>query len=347
MRFNYKSLPVLLILTLTGCDNQFGDLFWPKEDEEVVCDTDTTAVSFKKVAYWSVDEDYDKDDLDAIDFSALTHIIYSNVNVNSDGSIAALSDDDEDALQDLVEYAQLEGVKVGVSLGDGNDNNFNTIAESTSLTKAFVSDVVDFIDDYELDGVDMNWQTIDSSTESDNLEELLDELQEDLSEDGKFLSMAVTSGEDDSQADNVDSDLFEYVDFVNVMAFDSTDKDDFHSSFEDAEEAITYWTGRCLIQNKLVLGVPFYSNDNDEDVDESLSYDYIVDDNTDYACVDESEGRNYNGIPTIIDKTSYALLYAGGIMMKSLEQDAYENPEYLLLNVINETSNGDYVDICD
>jgi len=347
MLFNYKSLSVFLLLALSGCDNQFGDIFWPPEEEDVVCDTDTTAVSFKKVAYWSVDDDYDKDDLDLIDFSALTHIVYSNVNVNSDGLIETLSDDDENALQDLVEYAQLAGVKVGVSLGDGNDNNFNSIAESTSLTRDFVKAVVGFIDDYELDGVDMNWQTINSGAESDNLEKLLAELQEDLSEDNKFLSMAVTSGEDDSQADKVDSDLFDYVDFVNVMAFDSTDKDDLHSSFEDAEEAITYWTGRCLIQNKLVLGVPFYSNDNDQDVDQSLSYDYIVDDNTDYACVDESEGRNYNGIPTIIDKTSYALLYAGGIMMKSLEQDAYENPKYLLLNVINETSNGNYVDICD
>ena len=334
-----------MLITLCGCDNNFSDVFtdsWTEEEE--TCDDDTTSVSFKKVAYWSPD---DSDNLEDVDFDALTHIIYASISVSANGSLEELDDADEDLLQELVDYADAAGIKVGISLGDGDDNNFNTIAESSSITNDFVNEVDDFVEDYDLDGVDINWQTIDDDDESDNLEELLEELEEALSEDSRFLSMTVTSGEDDSQADEVDNDLFDYVDFVNVMAFDSTDSDDLHSSLEDAEDAITYWTGRCLIQNKLVLGVPFYSQDDDEDVDETLSYDYIVDDDTDYACVDESEGRNYNGIPTIMDKTNYALLYAGGVMIKSLEQDSYENPDYLLLDVINETSDGEYVDICD
>lgn len=344
----YKSLPLLLLLTLTGCDeNQFTSIIdenWIADPE--ICADDSTAVSFKKVAYWSVDEDYDNDDLDLIDFSALTHIIYTSVSVNADGSLATLSDENEEILEDLVEYAQLAGIKVSVSLGDGNDNSFNTIANSSSITNDFVDSVVDFIDDYELDGVELNWQTIGDDDESDNLEELLDELEEQLGEDGKLLMMALPSGEY-SSADNINNDMFTYVDFANVHAFDSTDSDDLHSSLEDAEEAITYWTERCLIQNKLVLGVPFYSDDYNDDDEVALSFDDIVEDNITYACVDESEGRNYNGIPTIMDKTSYALLYAGGIMMKSLEQDAYENPSYSLLNAIDEVSNGERVTLCD
>ena len=344
--------PLLLLLTLMGCeDNQFTDIIsdnWTEEAEE--CDTDTTTVSFKKVAYWSPDDtdpDTNEDNLASVDFSSLTHIIYTSVSVNSDGSLDIPEDTDEETLEDLVDYAQAAGIKVGVSLGNGNDSNFNTIAESSDKTSDFVAAVEDFIDDYELDGIEVNWQTIDDDDESDNLEELLDELEEQLSEDGYFLSMTVTSGEDDSQADEVNNDMFDYVDFVNVQAFDSTDSDDLHSSLEDAEDAITYWTERCLIQNKLVLGVPFYSDDYNDDEEEARSFDYIVEDDTEYACVDESEGRNYNGIPTIMDKTSYAMLYAGGIMIKSLEQDAYENYDYSLLNAIDAVSNGNDVDICD
>jgi len=350
----YKSLPLLFLLTLTGCDdNQFTTIIdenWIIDPE--ICADDTTPVDFKKVAYWSVDEDYDNDDLALIDFSALTHIIYTSVSVSADGSLATLSDDNEEILEDLVEYAQLAGVKVSVSLGDGNDNSFNSIANSSSITDDFVDSVVDFIDDYELDGVELNWQTIGDDDESDNLEELLDELEEQLGEEGKLLMMALPSGEYTS-ANNINNDMFTYVDFANVHAFDSTDSDDLHSSFEDAEEAITYWTERCLIQNKLVLGVPFYSAGS-----AVRSYDYLIRDEIEYACVDESEGRDYNGIPTIIDKTNYAMLYAGGIMINSLEQDFYERnsddesdefiiDDYSLLNAINQTSAGTYVDICD
>jgi len=346
MPFFYKFLPLLFGIVLSGCnENQFTDVIsenWVQEDE--VCSDDTTDVTFKTVAYWSAADDTDEY-LEDVDLDALTHIIYRSIRVNADGSLNISSDeiDDFEEFLDVVQDDQT--LKVGISLGDGNDNNFNIIAEDSGTTNNFVNNVVDFLEDYDLNGVEINWQTIDDDDESDNLEELLDELNEDLYEEGYFLSMTVTSGEDDSQADEVDNDLFDYVDFVNVMAFDLSDEDDLYYTLEDAEDSIEYWTDRCLIQNKLVLGVPFYSGGSAE-----RSFNYIVEDDPDdgvYACKDKSEGRYYNGVETIMDKTNYALLYAGGIMIESLEHDAYESSEYSLLNIISETSNGDYVDICD
>jgi len=325
-----------------GCNSNFTDWVsdnWTEEDE--VCDDDTTSVSFKKVGYWSTE---DNDDIDLVDFSAFTHIVYHAISVNSDGSL--VTPDDTDALEDLVDYGESNDIEIYIALGDGDDNNFNTIAESTSITNSFVNKVADFIDDYDLDGAELNWQTIGDDDESDNLEELLEELEDELGDKGYGLIMSLPSGEY-SSADNIDNDMFTYVDFANIHAFDSTDSDDLHSSLEDAEDAITYWTGRCLIQNKLVLGVPFYSVDDDEDVSETLSYDEIVDDDLDDACTDESDGRNYNGIPTIMDKTSYALLYAGGMMMNAIDQDYNDDSDYSLVNAINEVSNGEYVDVCD
>lgn len=349
MSITYKSLPFLLLLTLMGCNSNFTD--WVEDNwivEEEVCDDDTTSVTFKKVAYWSpkYDDDGDRedDDFDEIDFSALTHVLYASITIDSDGNL--YSPDDTDTLEDLIEYGHDEDVEVGISIGvwsDDNDTYFNAIASDSDTLDDFVDNVIDFLDFYDLDGVDINWQSIDDDDESDDLEELLDELEEQLSDEGYFLSMTVPSGEDDSLADNINNDMFDYVDFVNIIAFDPSDNSSyFYSTLDDAEEAVTYWTGRCLIQNKLVLGVPFYSVG-----DAVRSFEYIVEDDIDYACVDESEGRYYNGIPTIIDKTSYALLYAGGIMMKSLEQDYVEDTDYSLLNAINETSVGEYVDICD
>lgn len=346
MSFSHKCLPLFFLLALSGCeDNQFSDLFWPDIEEEV-CDEDTTSVDFKQVAYWSPsnNDSLNEVDLDEIDFEALTHIIYTSVSVGSDGELNALDDDDQELLEEMVSLAHDADIEVMVALGTGSDSNFNSIAESSSLTSDFVDSVSEFIDDYDLDGVELNWQTIGDDDESENLEELLDELQEELG--SKTLAMALPSDELDA-ADNIENDMFTYIDFANVHAFDSTDSDDLHSSLEDAEDAISYWTGRCLIQNKLVLGVPLYSVDDDEDESESFSYAEIVDDNSDFACDDENEGYNYNGIPTIIDKTNYALLYAGGMMMNSLEQDSFDDTDYLLLDVINETVDGNLVDICE
>lgn len=345
---SYKYLPLFILFILSGCDNQFTDIIgdnWIQKDE--VCAVDNTPVSFKKVAYWTPD---DSDNLELVKFSSLTHIIYSSISVNADGSLVV--PDDTALLEDLVDYAQSAGIKVAVSLGDGSDNNFNSIADSSTLTNAFTKSVANFIDDYELDGVDLNWQTINDKNESNNLEYLLKKLSEKLTGQS-FLSMTAPSGEDGAQADNINNDMFVYVDFVNVMAFDSTDKDNLHSSMQDATEAVSYWSERCLIKNKIVLGVPFYS------AGKALrSYDYLIRDDISYACVDESEGRDYNGIPTIIDKTNYAMLYAGGIMMKSLQQDWYrrnsdENDDpfviddYSLLNTINETALGNVVSLCE
>lgn len=338
-----KSLTLLLALSLTGCDNQFADFLLPDIEPEV-CDTDTTTVTFKKVGYWSSDEGDDEDDIDLIDFSKLTHVIYTSISVESDGDIVALSDDDEDLLEYLVEQADDAGIEVGVAIGTGSDSNFNTIAESSTYTKNFVSEVDDFIAKYELTGVELNWTAIGDDDESENLEELLDELEESLSTDGYFLAMALPSGEYDS-ADNIENDMFTYIDFANVHAFDSTDSDDLHSSLDDATDAISYWTDRCLIQNKLVLGVPFYSRDDDNTL--SRSYDEILDDDTENACEDEDSGDNYNGIPTMTDKTTYAMLYAGGIMMNALEQDTYDYPSYSLLKAVDDISDGSEVTICD
>lgn len=313
-------------------------------DDDQDCETDNTSVTFKKVAYW--DGDY-RDDIDEVYYDSLTHLIYGYLQFNADGSLVPFSNDEEDDFEDMIAYAQAQDVKIMISIGgdESSSANFNTIASSTSLTKTFVDNIIDFIDEYDLDGADLNWQFPQDDAEGELFEDLVSELSEELNDDNYLFSIAVISGVDDDQdyADVIDSSVFHDVDFVNIRAFNTTDSDDLHSSKQDAIDSIEYWTGRCLIQNKRVLGIPFFSDGNSTE-----RYDDIVDDNTDYACVDESEGLNYNGIPTVVDKTEYAMDSAGGVMMQSLDQDAYQTdyPTYSLLDAINKTADGDDVTVC-
>ena len=307
MLSNYKMFPLLLLLTLAGCeDNQFTDVIgdnWIKDPE--VCTEDTTPISFKKVAYWTPDaDDSDNDNLELINFSSLTHVNYTSITLNADATL--VTPVDIDPLEDLVTEAHALSVKVAISIGeweDADNSIFNTIADSKTLTNTFIDNLVEFIDEYELDGVDINWQNIDSESESDSLETLLEALSEELTKEGYFLSITAPSGEDEKAANKISTDNFQYVDFINVLAFDSTNNDSLHSSMQDAQDAITYWADRCVIKNKLVLGVPFYSRGN-----AVRSYDYLIRDDISYACVDESERRDYNGIPTIIEKNQLCVV---------------------------------------
>ena len=57
--------------------------------------------------------------------------------------------------------------------------------------------------------------------EGDLLEDLVKEVQESLSDDGKLLSLVVASGEFESTDDGITQDALDYGDFINVMALGS------------------------------------------------------------------------------------------------------------------------------
>ena len=45
-----------------------------------------------------------------------------------------------------------------VSIGNSSDSAFNAIAASDTALNNFVDNIEDLIDDYDLDGIDINWQ---------------------------------------------------------------------------------------------------------------------------------------------------------------------------------------------
>jgi len=339
-------LGLSLLSSLTAC-GPLSEAF-PDEwgNDPVVCEADTTSVDFKKVGYWNGD---DRTHFEDLKYEQLTHLIYGYLTANADGSLVTFADDEMKDFEEMIASARVAGSKVAISIGGvGNAGNLKSIASSSSLTKTFVNNVIAFVEDKDLEGVDLNWQSPANDDQGDLFEDLVKKLSSALWADGYFLTISVVSGEDEALGDVINSTVFAYVDFVNVRAFDSIDDgegddDDLHSSRQDAINAIDYWTGRCLIKNKLVLGIPFYSRGDSVD-----SYADIIDAKRADACVDESNGRNYNGIPTVIYKSNYAMSHAGGVMMQSLEQDTYIGSlaEYSLLNVISATAAGETVNIC-
>lgn len=340
------------VLFLSGCeDNKIGDL-WPDGEDDIACTPDTTPVSFKNVGFWtdatiSGDDELTKniDNLDSINFTGLTHLNYAYIKTDEKGEI----NPDQtvlDRIEDLRKTVTGKGTKVGVSIGGGSDANFNTIAGNTSLTDTFVKNIAKFLVDNDLDGVDLYWATPDNKEEGKLFEKLVSKISEKMREDKKYFSISVVSGDDKhkEQAKAILQDVFKSVDFINVRALDGQGKD--FATLEDSKEAITYWTERCVVKNKIVLAVPFHSTGDVK------SFGFIENASSAAACKDkDSSGKHYyNCIPTVVAKTKYVKTHAGGIMSLSLEQDSYDTTapsQYSLQNAIYQTSKGTNVGACN
>lgn len=351
---------LLLIFSLTGCDGLFSEDNWDFDSE---CDEDTTDVDFKQVAYWIEDDPENFEDIsdNEIDYGQMTHLIFGYLAIDDDGDIEDI--DDDSGFEGAIADAQDEGVEVFISIGGvGYSDEFETIAGDSDLIDDFIDNVVDLVDEYDLDGIDISWRYPDDDDEGELFEDLIEELYEELDDQGVDLSIEVVSGldEEEDYADVIDSDVFDYVDFVNIRAYNTnnddgeSDDDDLYLTTDDMLDVIDYWTDRCLIQNKLVVGIPVYGIAPDNS-DATEDYADIVDEKSDestFACDDDDKASidgdyyYYNAIPTVYEKTEYADTYAGGVMLMSLDQDYNTDADYSLLNAVDLALDGDDT-VCD
>lgn len=246
-----------------------------------------------------------------IQYSKLTHINYAFVLPNDDGSLGNLPS--PELLRAIVTNGHAKNVKVVVSVGgwnNGNDSSFVKFAATDAGRTRFTNAVINLVDMYNLDGIDIDWEYPDPGVEADNYSKLMKQLSDAMHSMNKILTAAVV-GEGGTGA-GVKNEVFGYVDFLNLMAYDKNDGD--HSSYAYAQESINYWANRGLPTAKLVLGVPYYARPS------WSAYNTKVGQNSANACRDTDGSDYWNGIPTIRKKAQLARNY-GGIMTWELSQD--------------------------
>jgi chitodextrinase len=261
-------------------------------------------------------------DVNAVQYSKLTHINYAFVLPTASGGLQSVENPGK--LQSLVSLAHANGVKVLISVGgwnDGNDSGFETLAAASGTRTTFTTNIMNFVSQYNLDGADIDWEYPDAGTSASNYVLLMTQLATALHAQGKLLTAAVVG----TGGDGVNSSVFSQVDFLNLMAYDYNNYD--HSTYTYATQSINYWKGKGLPAAKTVLGVPFYGRPSWE------SYATIIA-NGGSPYSDTYNGVGYNGITTIKSKTDLAYDQAGGIMMWELSQDAVGT--YSLLSAIHD-----------
>ncbi|HEY0770051.1 MAG TPA: glycosyl hydrolase family 18 protein [Sphingobacteriaceae bacterium] len=306
-----------------------------KYDEEKLSDINmvnnknTASVSYvadnrmKIVAYFPSYRD--PAGVSASKYQLITHLYYSFLNPDSNGNLLPVPNITR--FNSVIATARANGVKVGIAVAGAT--NLKIIAASASKRTTLVNNLVNFVVQNNLDGLDMDWEfprTSDGTHLTYAL--LMQELSTALHAQNKYLSAAITAGVySGAVRDGILTEVFNYADFFNIMVYDGLNWDSAqpnqHASYNMAVASLDYWvTTRGMPKEKAILGFPAYGLSNGSST--SVSYRDLVA----AGASPSADSFNYNGITygyngtaTVTSKANLAKLRGNGVMLWEMYGD--------------------------
>lgn len=328
MRYIRPFFAAALFATLAACTDDAPTAAVPREEQPALAMNATSARVVGYFPTWA-------GSVGSVRYDKLTHIHYAFVDVLADGGLTGVAMSGDARLTSLVQQAHAAGVKVLISVGgwnDGDDSGFVQMAASSTARAAFVGNIATFARNYGLDGVDIDWEYPSTEAESASYSTLMSELSAALRAEGRMLTAAVPATAYYGQW--IRSDVFGYVDYLFLMAYDRSTAP--HSPYSFAGEALDYWRDvRGLPQARTVLGLPFYGRDA---AGGYKGYNAIVRADAAAPTKDESGGFHYNGTATIKQKTTLGLQRGSGVGIWEITQDS-AGTGISLLDAIHEGLN--------
>ncbi len=207
-----------------------------------------------------------------IDFEQVTHLFHAFAWPTANGDLQY----DYDFLNlSLIQKTHHAHRKILLSLGGAtNSDGFSPMAADDNARSRFIEKVVNFIQKYQYDGVDIDWEFPESATDRINMVKLVNELRKKMDSTGEsyLLTMAIPVGDWFGQWFQFDV-LKNIVDWFNAMTYD------FHGSWTNhaghnaplyspspavdncgsVDEGIKYLVDqRALPPEKILLGLAFY-----------------------------------------------------------------------------------------
>lgn len=222
-----------------------------------------------------------------IDADLCSHIVYGFAVLNRETLTIrphdSWADTDNKFYERVVAYKK-KGAKVTLAIGGWNDSagdKYSRLVRDPSARARFVKTVVEFIEKYGFDGLDLDWEypvcwQVDCkkgfADEKEGFSNLVKELSTAFKPRGWLLSAAVSPSQKVIEHGYDVPTLSKYFDWIAVMAYDfhgQWDKqtghvapmyehpDDFDKTF-NANYSIHYWISQGADRKKLVMGMPLY-----------------------------------------------------------------------------------------
>ncbi len=210
-----------------------------------------------------------------INFGLYTHLNHAFVTADEEGKIRPNKSCPSGK---LVADAHQAGVKVLISLGGwGWDKQFAAIVNNADREDRYVRGVLAMVDQFDYDGIDLDWEYPDTKEEIVGFERLsrrfrkeLDALQ--LKKNRHFFQTMAASASPSTLKWLSNNLLLETMDWVNVMTYDYTGNwtnyAGHHSPLfasskqpgapHSTELTMKYLVGRGMPASRLAVGLPLY-----------------------------------------------------------------------------------------
>ena len=171
----------------------------------------------------------------------------------------------------ILPKAKISGTKVVVSVNQKSSGNFSNVAKSAELRSKLASSILDFIIEFDLDGVDIDWET-PSSSEAQNFTLLMKDIHEAVKgyDDSLLITAAIGGGMWAPPKYDLPNSK-QYIDYINLMTYSMAQSNGYYQnslykSTKGAtlvscsiEESIEIYNDLGVENNKILLGIPFYT----------------------------------------------------------------------------------------
>lgn len=221
-----------------------------------------------------------------VDADGMTRIYYAFANIRDGRMVEGFAQDAENIPQVTALRRENSRLKVMISVGGWLwSGGFSDVALTAKSRKVFIQSVVEFLDRYSLDGLDVDWEYPGMagaghafrSEDKENFTQLLKELRKRFDAEGKKrqrrLYLTIAAGASDEYLAHTEmEEVARYVDAVNLMTYDYTqpgvDTVTGHNAplFANpadqkdvsADATVQAFEQAGVPSEKILLGIPFY-----------------------------------------------------------------------------------------
>lgn len=206
-----------------------------------------------------------------VDLKTVSHINYAFASISDTGELIV---GDAENLRALVQRkATYPGLKIYLAVGGGHESaskQFEAIASELVLLDAFIKSASKTVEEYNLDGIDIDWEYPDNYVEGNQFLHLMQRLRMALPSPLR-VSAALPVG--DWILQHIDlKKLAKQVDYLNLMAYDFVGATfanvvltghhakllDTSTGGPSVSAAVQYVTAAGFPANKIMLGIPLY-----------------------------------------------------------------------------------------
>ena len=162
--------------------------------------------------------------VEQIDFSVITHVIHAFAWPNADGSISHY---DNMLDPDIATVVHQNGRKLLLTFGGwGNNEGFAAMVSTEDSRQNFISNLLDLMDNYGYDGIDLDWEHPSNSTETNNLTLLVLELRDAFDSVNPEFLITMAVGASNWSGQHYEYEIInENIDWFSMMGYD------FHGSW--------------------------------------------------------------------------------------------------------------------